>query len=173
MEIQTGCQFAKHLENISQSTWIDSNQRTRIFLPALNEAEKPSSALWWIWKKNGSFLLLVYFDGSKLFVSWRMHSKKFPLTPYTLTSVCIFSILFPMHFHSSFKSITIGTVTAWELSKIESIPCPCVGRLPSLLCANASVGWTPVSSGPWHPSALLLTGFQHTKGEKIEIPCIP
>ena len=62
---------------------------------------------------------------------------------------------------------------AWELSKIESIPCPCVGRLPSLPSANASVGSTPVSSGPWRPSALLPTGFQHTKGEKIEISCIP
>ena len=62
---------------------------------------------------------------------------------------------------------------AWELSKIESVPCPCVGRLPSLPSANASVGSTPVSSGPWRPSALLPTGFQHTKGEKIEISCIP
>ena len=62
---------------------------------------------------------------------------------------------------------------AWELSKIESIPCPCVGRLPSLPSANASVGSTPVSSSPWRPSALLPTGFQHTKGEKIEISCIP
>ena len=72
----------------------------------------------------------------------------------------------------SSPSKTATKELAWELSKIESIPCPCVGGLPSLPSANASVGWTPVSSGPRHPSAPPLTGFQCTKGEKIDIPCI-